>query len=181
MSAGVGGRSEATTLCNLFSTSTYRPPHTTPLLPSPLTSLPPISMSINCTSPVFSCCFKGKHELVTSHSDGTIRSVDIKTGKTTSVIQAHNDECRSLDVTPCRRFMLSGGFDGTAGVFGLDESQKNDQPEFKAKVRHKGGGRVLSAKWRPRGDVGLLLSGADCSVQFWGRKEAVGVGAGVAK
>ncbi|GMI20280.1 hypothetical protein TrRE_jg10134 [Triparma retinervis] len=139
------------------------------------------SMSINCTSPVFSCCFKGKHELVTSHSDGTIRSVDIKTGKTTSVIQAHNDECRSLDVTPCRRFMLSGGFDGTAGVFGLDESQKNDQPEFKAKVRHKGGGRVLSAKWRPRGDVGLLLSGADCSVQFWGRKEAVGVGAGVAK
>eukprot|EP00520_Triparma_pacifica_P009212 CAMPEP_0118634774 /NCGR_PEP_ID=MMETSP0785-20121206/1727_1 /TAXON_ID=91992 /ORGANISM="Bolidomonas pacifica, Strain CCMP 1866" /LENGTH=703 /DNA_ID=CAMNT_0006525773 /DNA_START=26 /DNA_END=2133 /DNA_ORIENTATION=- len=76
------------------------------------------SMSITCASPVFSCCFKGKHELVTSHSDGTIRSVDIKTGKTVSVIQAHNDECRSLDVTPCRRFMLSGGFDGTAGVFG---------------------------------------------------------------
>ena len=157
-------------------------------------------MSINCTSPIFSLCFKGKHEVVTSHSDGTIRSVDLRSGKTTSVIQAHNDECRSLDVTPCRRFLASGGFDGTTGVFALDEKDKNSQPEFQAKVRgggkrqrhidyphtlltslplqvrHRGGGRVLSAKWRPRGDVGLLMSGADCTVQFWGRKGGGGMG-----
>lgn len=134
------------------------------------------SLSINCASPILNLCFKSRHEILTSHSDGTIRSLSLKNGKTSSIIQAHNDECRSLDVTPCRRYMVSGGFDGTAGIFGLDQNVGTDgQPDFKAKIRSRNGGRILNAKWRPRGDVGMLLAGADCTVQYWAKKQRFGL------
>ena len=85
-----------------------------------------------------------------------------------SVIQAHNDECRSLDITLCQRYLLSAGFDGGASVF---STVQNPVPEFKANLRVKNGGRILSAKFRPRGGLGMIMAGADCTVQYWGPQQ----------
>ncbi|GMH69600.1 hypothetical protein TrLO_g5590 [Triparma laevis f. longispina] len=123
------------------------------------------TLTIKATSPILSVVFLSKYSIMSSHADGTLRQVDIKTGKTVSVIQAHNDECRSLDTTLCKRYLLSGGFDGSASVF---STLHNPVPEFKASMRTKAGGRILNAKFRPRGGLGMLMAGADCTVQYWG-------------
>ncbi|GMH80496.1 hypothetical protein TrST_g2934 [Triparma strigata] len=123
------------------------------------------TLTIKATSPILSVVFLSKYSIMSSHADGTLRQVDIKTGKTVSVIQAHNDECRSLDTTLCQRYLLSGGFDGSASVF---STLHNPVPEFKASMRTKAGGRILNAKFRPRGGLGMLMAGADCTVQYWG-------------
>jgi hypothetical protein len=122
-----------------------------------------LSMSVG--SPILSLLWGSKHTLVTSHADGSIRELDIRTGKESSVIQAHQDECRSLDATPCGRFVVTGSFDGLASIFSLTDSA----PDFIASLRIRSGGRILSAKWRPRGDQGVLVAGADCSVTYWGK------------
>ncbi len=123
------------------------------------------SLNVRVTCPILSLVYGGKHEIVTSHSDGSLRTLDVRTGKSLSVIQAHQDECRSLDMTACGRFLISGGFDGTAGIYKMGSG--GDTPEFVAGLMTQGGGRILSARWRNRGIASLLMAGANCSVTYW--------------
>ena len=126
------------------------------------------SISVDVGSPILSLLWSGKFNVVSSHADGSVRELDVRTGKEVSVIQAHQDECRSLDATPCGRFICTGGFDGLASIFKIGEGTA---PDFVASLRMRSGGRILSAKWRPRGGQGVLLAGADCTVTYWGKKE----------
>jgi hypothetical protein len=45
-----------------------------------------------------------------------------------------------------------------------------EAPDFVGSLRMRSGGRILSAKFRPRGEQGVLVAGADCSVTYWGAR-----------
>ncbi|GMI19250.1 hypothetical protein TeGR_g12954, partial [Tetraparma gracilis] len=124
------------------------------------------STTANTPSAVLSLLWSDRHTVVTSHADGSIRETDVRTGRERSVIQAHQDECRSLDATPCGRFLCTGGFDGLSSIFSMDA----EAPDFVGSLRMRSGGRILSAKFRPRGEQGVLVAGADCSVTYWGAR-----------
>ena len=130
------------------------------------------AMSFTVESPVLSLLWSGRDRVLTSHSDGTVRELDARTGRELSAVQAHQDECRSLDATPCGRFVCTGGFDGLSSCFSTSSTSggDGDAPAFLASLRTRTGGRVLASRWRPRGGRGMLVAGADCTVTYWGKQ-----------
>ena len=115
--------------------------------------------------------------ILTSHADGTIRSIDLRASKgqvsggggggsgrplsqIASVTNAHVSECRSIDATPCGRYLLSSSFDGTASVFTMPTLGVAG-PEFNAQIRGKGGGKLLQGKWRNKGKPGFIVAGSE--------------------
>ena len=147
-------------------------------------------VTVDLKSPVLAMVWGRKYCVLTSHSDGSIKQVDTRMGRVVSVTNAHANECRSLDISPCGNHLLSAAFDSQCSVFGI-QGENMPQPSFQAAMR-TGGGRLLAARWQRYGEPGIVIAGADCSVTFWrmgkripgdeyGVKVGVGVGVGVVK
>jgi len=123
------------------------------------------SLAVDLDNAVLSMGWARKHCIMTSHADGSIKQVDVRMGRVVSITNAHTNECRSLDVSPCGRYLLSAAFDAQCSIFYLD-GEKMPQPTFGAALRTNGG-RLLAARWQTIGEPGVIIAGADCSVSFW--------------
>ena len=123
---------------------------------------------MDLNSPVLSMGWCRKHCVITSHSDGSIKQVDVRMGKVVSTTNAHTNECRSIDVSPCGSYLLSAAFDAQCSIFTL-EGEKMPQPQFSAALRTRGG-RLLAARFQKMDEPGIVIAGADCSVSLWKMK-----------
>ncbi|GAQ87451.1 hypothetical protein KFL_003540030 [Klebsormidium nitens] len=102
----------------------------------------------------------GGPQVIAGFAGGVCRVVDFASGKETRKLTHHTADCRSVDVSPGGRWLLTGGFDGSIGIVDARTGWRV------AGVYRAHGDKVIQSRWHP-GGVGFATSSADRTVRVW--------------
>jgi WD40 repeat protein len=104
--------------------------------------------------------------LATGHEDGTLLLWDLKMRRCVRRDAAlHSADVRSLSLSACGSWLLSGAFDGTVGITDTDGFAGGPVGTFQG---HRG--KVLAVQWHPTAPL-FCSSGSEGHVKLWGLAE----------
>lgn len=108
-----------------------------------------------------SSCRDAPWLVASGHEDGICRLWDLRMQKLLVQSQVHDDEVRSLSLSRCGKWLLTGSFDGTVALIDTNTSTPGILSRFEA---HRD--KVLQVGWLPD-CLSFVSTSADSTAKLW--------------